>query len=560
MNHSLTPWPQAGTPVPAPSGSLALPLAPAGAVRHAAPLPPAESFSPAQRRWLEGLAADLLALPALPPAAQADVALLLAAHGLTGDAAPWHKPNLPLAERMVLAEGRPLPRRLMAAMAQQDCRQCGYVCETYADALAAGGEPRMDLCAPGGKDTARMIRALLDEDAGGARAFDADAHLAKARAAAAPPPRDTRPGYDRGNPVLVAMKSRRRLSRAGSDKSTVHVELDLSGSGIEHLPGDTLGIYPENDPVLVDAVLAALQAPPGLRLGSRPLRDILTTSVSLGTAPDALFTLIACLTGGERRQNARRLASGADPEGASLDVLGALERFPGVRPDPEAFVESLDPLQPRLYSIASSARIQPGVAALTVAHVRYTLDGRLRQGVASSWLAERAPVGTRLRAFLQPAPHFRLPDTRDAPIIMVGPGTGIAPFRAFLQERRARSETGPSWLFFGHRRAAEDYFYEDELRAFRAQGTLTRLSLAWSRDGARKTYVQDLMRENGEELWEWLFDGAHLYVCGDAQRMAADVEQAIIDIIVEQGDREPDAARAYLDGMKAAGRCHLDVY
>ncbi len=527
------------------------------ALRAVMPAETPPPFSPAQHQWLKDLGADLLALPSLTPEAAADVALLLAARDLHGDDTPWHKPRLSLDARMLLAEGRPLARRMMAALAQQDCRQCGYICESYAQAIAGGVETRLDLCAPGGKDTVRMLRGLAAEAAGGAIAFDAAAHRLPAQA---PAPRETRPGYDRDSPVTVAMKCRRRLTRAASQKAVYHVELDLSGSGLDHLPGDTLGIYPENDPALVDAILAALQAPPGLRVSGRPLRDILTLRVSLGTAPDALFSLIACLTGGERRQKAKRLASGDDPAAADLDVQAALERFPGVRPDPEAFVESLDPLQPRLYSIASSARAQPGVVALTVDHLRYSIDGRPRSGVASSWLTERAPVGTRFRAFLQSAPQFRLPEARDVPIIMIGPGTGIAPFRAFLQERRARCESGPAWLFFGHRRQAEDYLYEDELRAFRAQGVLTHLSLASSRDGDRKSYVQDRLIEQGEELWDWLFDGAHIYVCGDAERMAPDVERALLAIIADHGNRDDDAAAAYLDGLKAAGRYHLDVY
>ncbi len=517
----------------------------------------AAAFSPAQRQWLSGLCTDLLALSSLTPEAAADVAMLLAARGLHGDDTPWHKPRLTLDARMLLAQGRPIARRMMAALAQQDCRQCGYICESYAQAIAGGAETRLDLCVPGGKDTTRMLHALATEAAGGATAFDADAHRPPAQA---PVTREPRPGYERDAPVTVTMKCRRRLTRAASQKAVYHVELDVAGSGLEHLPGDTLGLYPENDPALVDAVLTALQFAPGLRISGRPLRDILITTVSLGPAPDALFTLIACLTGGERRQKARRLASGEDPTAAGLDVLAVLERFPGVRPDPEAFVESLDPLHPRLYSIASSTRAQPGVIALTVDHVRYSIDGRPRSGVASSWLTERAPVGTRFRAFLQQAPHFRLPEQRDVPIIMIGPGTGIAPFRAFLQERRARCESGPAWLFFGHRRQGEDYLYEDELRAFRAQGVLTRLSLAWSRDGAQKAYVQDRLLEQGEEVWDWLFDGAHLYVCGDAEHMAPDVERALLAIIADHGNRDDDAAAAYLDGLKAAGRYHLDVY
>jgi sulfite reductase (NADPH) flavoprotein alpha-component len=297
-------------------------------------------------------------------------------------------------------------------------------------------------------------------------------------------------------------------------------------------------------------------------LGGRTLRQVLTEDLSLGAPPDALFDLIACITGGERRQKARRLAKGEDPDGdaATLDVLAALRKFQGMRLDPEAFVESLDPLQPRLYSIASSPLAEPGRVALTVDHVRYREGGRMRHGVASSWLAERAPLGQRLKGYVQRADHFRLPQDGAAPIIMVVPGTGIAPFRAFLQERAATGAKGPAWLFFGHRRAATDFFYREELEGFLNDGVLSRFSPAWSRDGEGRTYVQDRMLAFGEELCDWLYDGAHFYVCGDAARMAVQVEQTLAEIISDFGNRDDEAAQAYIEKMKTSGRYQTDVY
>jgi sulfite reductase (NADPH) flavoprotein alpha-component len=274
-----------------------------------------------------------------------------------------------------------------------------------------------------------------------------------------------------------------------------------------------------------------------------------------------LFQLISVLTGGERRQKAKAFASGADPDGdaATLDVLAALEKFPGIRPDPEAFVEALDPLQPRLYSIASSPRTSPGKVALTIDAVRYAIGNRKRVGVASTLFAERIAPGTRLKAYIQKAHAFGLPTDPSIPIIMIGPGTGIAPFRAFLHERMAAKAPGRNWLFFGHQRRDHDFFYEDELTGMQAAGVLHKLSLAWSRDGAQKIYVQDRMREAGAELWAWLAAGAHFYVCG-AMTMGKDVERALLDVIAAHGARSADQAAAFLAELKKTGRYQADVY
>jgi sulfite reductase (NADPH) flavoprotein alpha-component len=237
-----------------------------------------------------------------------------------------------------------------------------------------------------------------------------------------------------------------------------------------------------------------------------------------------------------------------------------MQKFPGIRPDPEAFVESLEPLQPRLYSISSSPKAHPGHLSLTVDAVRYQLAGRMRLGTASTYLAERVAAGDRLKTYVQKAHAFGLPEDPSVPIIMVGPGTGIAPFRAFLQERMAIKAPGRNWLFFGHQRRNCDFFYEDELAAMKSKGVLSRLSLAWSRDSGEKIYVQDRMREVGRDLWAWLADGAHVYVCGDATRMAKDVERALVDIVAEHGARSADEAIAFVADMKKRGRYLQDVY
>ena len=292
------------------------------------------------------------------------------------------------------------------------------------------------------------------------------------------------------------------------------------------------------------------------------LREVLLDAVSLAPAPDMLFQLFSYITGGERRRKAKALAAGEDPDGdaAALDVLAAIEKFSGVRPDPEAFIEALDPLQPRLYSISSSPRVHLPRISLTVDAVRYNVGHRVRLGVASTFLAGRISPGDKVRIYVQKAKAFALPADPSVPIIMIGPGTGIAPFRAFLYERMAASARGRNWLFFGHQHRSCDFFYEDELTAMKATGALTRLSLAWSRDGEQKFYVQDRMAEVGRDLWSWIADGAHIYVCGDAQRMAKDVELTLVEIVATHGVRSPNEAIAFVGELKKSGRYQTDVY
>jgi sulfite reductase (NADPH) flavoprotein alpha-component len=526
-------------------------------------IPETAPFSAEQRSWLNGFFAGVLALDAgAKIASPADLGAAGASIAVgDGDdgAAPWHDPAMALDERMQLAAGRPLRRRMMAAMAQQDCGQCGYNCEDYANAIDQQAEPRLNLCVPGGKATARMLKSLVEEMGGGV--LDPDEKAAK-DAAKPVPSTDIRPGHSREAPVEATFLSRRRLNGEGSEKSTNHIEIDLSACGLEYTVGDSLGVFAENDPSLVDAIIRAVGAPPDFPIAGKSLRQSLIEDTSLAPAPDALFELISYLTGGERRKRARALAKGEDPDGdaATLDVLAALDKFPGIHPDPEAFIEVLEPLQPRLYSISSSPKANPGRVSLTVDTVRYRIDDRERLGLASTYLDARALPGAKLKVYVQKAHGFALPENGATPIIMVGPGTGIAPFRAFLQERQATKAQGPAWLFFGHQRSATDYFYKDELSELQVTGTLTTLSLAWSRDSASKVYVQDRMREEGANLHRWLEEGAHFYVCGDAKRMAKDVEQALIDSVAAHGNKTVEEAKTYVAALKKTGRYQADVY
>ena len=530
-------------------------------------LPDNAPFTPEQRAWLDGffIAALGLSDSGITPLSPQEAAAIMAGDAAPAvveedDGAPWHDQTMPLAERMQLAEGKALRRRMMAAMGQQDCGQCGYNCQDYADAIAGKKEEKLNLCVPGGKETLRTLKSLFGElDAAPAPALIP----AQAEAQGATPAEPATPlGRSRENPAEAIFLSRTLLNKPGSNKATWHVEFDLASCGLDYVVGDSFGVFPTNDGELVAAVIKALGISADYPVRGRALLDMLTSDVSLGLAPDSLFQLYSYITGGDRRQKAKALADGDDPDrdAATLDVLAAIEKFAPVRPDPEAFIEALEPMQPRLYSISSSLKSNPGRVSLTVDTVRYKIGKRERLGAASTFLASRAVPEQTVKTYVQKAQHFALPKDASTPIIMIGPGTGIAPFRAFLHERMATKSPGRNWLFYGHQRRDYDFFYEDELTGMRAAKVLTRLSLAWSRDGDQKFYVQDRMREVGRDLWAWLADGAYIYVCGDAKHMAKDVERALVDIVAQFGMRKTEEAIAFVGDLKKQGRYLQDVY
>ncbi len=519
-------------------------------------IPENAPFSDEQRAWLSGFLAAVIVPQPAGAAGVADLVVPAApSNAATNDDAPWHDPAMEIDARMDLAKDRPLAPRLMAAMAQQDCGQCGYTCAAYANVLAEGTEARLNLCAPGGKDTARMLKKLAAE-IGGAETAAAVVSESVEPAPVAPA------GYSREVPVAARFLGRRRLNGEGSAKDTWHIDFDLTGTGLDYTVGDSLGVFVHNELGLVDQIIAMLGASHVTEVRGKTLRDVLEKDVSLNPAPDALFELISYLCGGTARDKARALARGEDPDGdaAKLDVLAVLQKFANVRPHPEAFVEALEPLQPRLYSISSSPRTIANRISLTVDAVRYVIGKRRRLGVASTYLADRIAEMGNINVYLQRAHGFALPQDPTKPVIMVGPGTGVAPFRAFLNERMATKAPGKNWLFFGHQKMATDFFYRDEFEAMQKSGVLSRLSLAWSRDGDQKFYLQDRMREVGPALWQWLNEGAHFYICGDAKRMAKDVEAALVDIVAEQGHMAPDAAVGFVQTLKKTGRYQADVY
>lgn len=368
---------------------------------------------------------------------------------------------------------------------------------------------------------------------------------------------DAGPRWCRDAPFPAVLATSRRLSGPGSTKDVRHHEIALAGSGLEYAAGDGLAVVPGNDPGLVAALLEHL-AP----VDDAELRDTLA-GCELGLPSPGLLvelarrtadaTLGSVLGGDDRRAREAFLR-----ERDLLDVL----RAAGVGLTADELVGLLDPLAHRTYSIASSPTVSPDHIHLTVSTVRYggdDRDGRERGGVCSTHLADRIAEGDTAGVFLLRNTAFR-PPPADAPLIMIGPGTGVAPFRAFLQERRATGARGRNWLFFGDRHSEHDFLYGDELTAMHDDGLLTRLDLAFSRDQARKVYVQHRMREHGAELYAWLADGARVYVCGDAERMAPDVDTALHEIVAEHGGLDADGAAGYVKDLKREKRYLLDVY
>ncbi|MGU3498936.1 diflavin oxidoreductase [Mycobacterium sp. C31M] len=380
----------------------------------------------------------------------------------------------------------------------------------------------------------------------------------EAPAAGAPPVERAEP-RDRNVPVTARLAVNRWLNATESDKEVRHFEIDLSGTGISYHAGDSIAVHATNDPALVDSLLAAfgVGAEHTVSGHDQPLGTLLTEHFEIRTPSKALLNLAASRT--TDAEVAKALQSGDTHGGTEnswlygkdvLDIVALADL------KVDEVLDTLRPLQFRDYSIASSPLEHPESVHLTVASVRYDHGGRAHGGVASTYLADRCES---LRVHLRPNNHFRLP-AGDVPVIMIGPGTGIAPFRAFLQERRASGATGRSWLFFGDRRRGTDYLYGEELDGFLESGVLTRLDLAFSRDQDAKVYVQQRMQENAEEFYRWLSDGAHVYVCGDADRMAKDVDAALHDIVARCGGLDAAAAHAYVNDLIKSHRYVRDVY
>ena len=440
---------------------------------------------------------------------------------------------------------------------------CGLGDSSYPDFCQAGKDFDARLAELGGERLAPRADCDVDYQATAA-AWIADLvpRLAALQPAAPRAPTAAAPAtpaaYDRDHPFTAPLLARQKITGRHSTKDVRHIELDLAGSGINYQAGDALGVWCENDPARVDAILAALKLDGASVIDGKTLREQLIREREISQNTPQFVQGYAALAK-SADLDAEIATHGAAPYAANTPLDAIVARYPAAI-TAEQLLTLLRPLTPRLYSIASAPEEVGEEVHLTVGVLHYEHDGKAYSGAASGYLGERLPEDGAARVFVEPNPNFRLPDDPQAAIIMIGNGTGIAPFRAFMQARVAREAPGKNWLVFGNPHFTEDFLYQTEWQGWQKDGFLHRYSLAWSRDQAEKVYVQDKLREEAASVWQWLKDGAYVYVCGDAARMAKDVERALLDIIAGEGGMDADAAADYLDELRQARRYQRDVY
>ncbi len=369
--------------------------------------------------------------------------------------------------------------------------------------------------------------------------------------------------YTKESPLSATLSVNQKITGRNSLKDVRHLEIDLGDSGLRYQPGDALGVWYSNDPALVAELqdLLWLEGDRQVTVGGETLSlsEALTERLELTINTAAIIEGYAALS-----RNEELLSHIGDrawlQNYAETTPIVDMVRFSPAQVDAQAFVDLLRPLTPRLYSIASSQEEVENEVHITLGVVRYDIEGRARTGGASGFLADRLGEDDEVKVFIEHNDNFRLPENTDTPVIMIGPGTGIAPFRAFIQHRAAQGASGKNWLLFGNPHFTEDFLYQVEWQRYVKDGVLSRIDLAWSRDGAQKVYVQDKIREQGAELWRWINDGAHIYVCGDASRMAKDVEQTLLEVIAEHGAMDIESADEYLSELRVERRYQRDVY
>ncbi|MBB5356542.1 sulfite reductase (NADPH) flavoprotein alpha-component [Anoxybacillus mongoliensis] len=385
---------------------------------------------------------------------------------------------------------------------------------------------------------------------------------------AAPQPTQAQPTalYSRKHPFEAEVLENINLNGRGSNKETRHIELSLEGSGLTFEPGDALGVFPKNDPELVDLIIQEMKwnpaTPVSVEEKEEPLREALISHLEITVLSEQLLQAFASFSHNQAFHAFLSVEQEAKRKDymKGRDVLDVLRDFGPWEMTPEQFVSSLRKLQPRFYSIASSLLAYPEEVHITVGAVRYEAHGRLRKGVCSTFCAERLQIGDKLPVFVHHNPNFKLPKDANTPIIMIGPGTGVAPFRSFLQEREAIGAKGKSWLFFGDQHFVTDFLYQTEWQTWLKNGVLTKMDVAFSRDTKEKVYVQHRMLEQRKELFRWLEEGAAIYVCGDKQRMARDVHETLIHIVAQEGNMTREQAEAYIAEMQKQKRYQRDVY
>ncbi|MGX6598522.1 NADPH-dependent assimilatory sulfite reductase flavoprotein subunit [Klebsiella quasivariicola] len=369
--------------------------------------------------------------------------------------------------------------------------------------------------------------------------------------------------YTKEAPLTATLSVNQKITGRDSEKDVRHIEIDLGDSGLRYQPGDALGVWYQNDPQLVKELVELLwlkgDEPVTVEGKTLPLAEALQWHFELTVNTATIVENYATLT---RSESLLPLVGDKAQlqQYAAATPIADMVRFSPAQLDAEALIGLLRPLTPRLYSIASSQAEVESEVHVTVGVVRYEIEGRARAGGASSFLADRVEEDGEVRVFIEHNDNFRLPANPETPVIMIGPGTGIAPFRAFMQQRAADGAQGKNWLFFGNPHFTEDFLYQVEWQSYVKEGLLTRIDLAWSRDQQQKVYVQDKLREQGAELWRWINDGAHIYVCGDANRMAKDVEHTLLEVIAEYGAMDAEAADEFLSELRVERRYQRDVY
>lgn len=540
-------------------------------------VPESAPFSPEQRAWLNGFLSGVLGVvdqqqqarngSVASPAAAAVMSppspgLESSTPHAEDEVFPWHDSSIAIVDRMKLAEGKPKPQRLMAAMAQLNCGSCGYLCKTYAEAIANGAEKSLTLCSPGGSETAKMLRKVVKEPEMSVATTQSQAAIADVSALGT-----------RSNPVTAQLLASERLNSANSAKNTRHVVIDLSQSQLRYCVGDALGIYPSNCDELVNRFIAAAgldwNATVQLNGNMTPLTAALSKRCLRSIPSDLVDAFIAQVESRPKQNGSvivdaelvKELKEFLDSERFDQwDCVELFEAFSAIKLSPQQIVNCLSPLRPRLYSIASSQAKYADQVHLTVGRVENEVRNRNRKGVASTMFADRLEPGDSVQVFVHPSHGFTVPSDPKAPMIMVGPGTGIAPFIAFLQQREMDKALGKNWLFFGDQREDCDFLYRDQLQQWKKTGLLSRLDLAFSRDSKEKVYVQHRMRENGRELFSWLESGGFFFVCGDASRMAVDVDKTLHEIVAEHGKRSAEQAKKYVSEIAKQKRYVRDVY
>lgn len=481
------------------------------------------------------------------------------------------EPALPFFEFLAGRKAPRLEQLQFAVLALGDSTysqycESGKVLDQRLEQLGATRlHPRVDCDVDYEIEAGRWIEAVLAKLQATAKAGSATGLAATLSTLSGFVPTTAEPIYSKSKPFLAQISENLRITGRGSSKDTRHIELALDGSGLSYSPGDALGVVPQNDPALVAELIELAgwsgSEPVAGRGGALELRQALQSEFEI-TALTPRFIEKWAEFSGDAELAALTQKSSAE-RAAFMDsthIIDLVKSRPASGVTAQDFVQALRGLQPRLYSIASSAELTPDEVHLCVAPLRYRLHERQRHGVASAHLADRLQTGDTIPVYVQRNEHFRLPADPATPIIMIGAGTGVAPYRSFMQHREALGIDGKSWLFFGERNFRTDFLYQTEWQEWLRDGFLSRADIAFSRDQKEKIYIQHRLQQQSAELYRWIGDGAHLYVCGDAEHMALDVHQALLAVIGQQGGHSHERAQEVLLEMQAAGRYQKDVY